>query len=250
MNTNINTEPDSFSHGKFYLCIRKFVRKKTPCLIVPWTAFKRLVWLVRYPTAASRFAKIHKTNYWASDESLSGEGSTMEATRDVRSALETFIVEYNVASMLDVPCGDFNWMQHVEMKIPYTGGDIVDALVIRNREIYGGSGRSFEVIDLRRSTLPRCGLVFTRDCLNHLSIPDIRLAISNIRASGAEFLAVTQFPGQTVNRSQESGFNYRELNFQLPPFNWPTPLAIYNESSHPGKHIAFWRPASLPEFNG
>jgi hypothetical protein len=246
MNKKVNQDPDSFAHGALYLRIRTVVRRHARFLIPPWTACKRVVWLIRYPTAASRFPKILESNYWASGESRSGEGSTLEATHDVRAALETFIGEHDVASMLDVPCGDFNWMRHVEMKIPYTGGDIVEALVIRNREMYGAPGRSFEVIDLSRSTLPRCELVFTRDCLNHLSIPDIHLAISNIRSSGAEYLAVTQFPQQTINRAQESGFNYRELNFQLPPFNWPSPLAIFNESSHPGKHIAFWRIQDIP----
>jgi hypothetical protein len=247
MNHNTEHEPDSFSHGRFYLIVRKIVRNHARFLIVPWTGFKRILWLIRYPTAASRFTKIHETNYWASGESRSGEGSTLDATQDVRAALEAFIVEHGVTSILDVPCGDFNWMRHVAMNIPYTGGDIVEAMILRNREMYGRKDRTFEVIDLTRTTLARCGLVFTRDCLNHLSIPDIRLAIGNIRASGAEFLAVTQFPQQTVNRAQETGFIYRELNFQLPPFNWPAPFAIFSERSHPGKHIAFWKTASLPQ---
>jgi hypothetical protein len=246
MNNRPNTDPDAFAHGTIYLAVRKIVRRHARFLIKPWTSFKRAVWFVRYPTAAGRFAKIHEINYWASGESRSGEGSTLEATTDVRHALERFIADYNVVSMLDVPCGDFNWMQHVDMKIPYTGGDIVEALITRNRELYGRAGRTFEIIDLTRSQLPRCALVFTRDCLNHLSIEDVTHAIANIRSTGAEYLAVTQFPEQTVNRNQESGFHYRELNFQIPPFNWPPPLAIFNETSHPGKHIAFWKISSLP----
>lgn len=246
MNHHPQTEPDAFSHGKLYLSVRRIVRRHMPFLITPWTVFKRIVWLVRYPTAASRFTKIHETNYWSSGESRSGEGSTLEATLDVRRALEEFIVEHRVASILDVPCGDFNWMRHVELRIPYVGGDVVEALITRNRKLYSAPGRTFEVIDLTRSTLPHNALVFSRDCLNHLSLADIGLAIASIRSSGAEYLAVTDFPCQSVNRNQESGFHYRELNFQLSPFNWPAPLATFNESSHPGKHIAFWRVASLP----
>ncbi len=239
-------DPDAFSHSTLYLCIRRIVRRHAHFLIKPWTTLKRAVWLIRYPTAAARFAKIHETNYWASRESRSGEGSTLEATADVRRALQKFIADYNVSSMLDVPCGDFNWMRHVEMRIPYIGGDIVEALITINRQIYGAPQRTFEVINLTSSKLPRCALMFTRDCLNHLSLSDIGLAIANIRSSGAEYLAVTHFPGQPVNRNQESGFHYRELNFEIAPFKWPPPLAILNESSHQGKHIAFWRVASLP----
>lgn len=242
-------EPDAFAHSSVYLKIRRVVRKNTPFLIGPWTAFKRIVWSIRYPTAASRFARIHATNYWANGESLSGEGSTMDATQYVREALAGFIREHQIPSILDVPCGDFNWMRHVEMDIPYFGGDIVEAIVARNRENHGTEMRKFEVIDLTSSKLPHCGLVFSRDCLNHLSIPDILQAVANIRSSGAEFIAVTQFPAQTVNRNQESGFNYRELNFHLAPFLWPEPVAIHDERLHLGKHIAFWRIADLPTGN-
>lgn len=245
MDQHPQAESDAFSHGKVYLSVRRIVRRHTPFLIAPWTAFKRMFWMVRYPTAASRFTRIHETNYWASSESRSGEGSTLEATRDVRRALEEFIADHRVTSILDVPCGDFNWMRYLELKVPYTGGDIVEALIARNRELYGSPGRTFEVIDLTRSELPCCSLVFTRDCLNHLSIEDITCAIANIRASGARYLAVTQFPEEMNNRNQESGFRYRAINFQLSPFNWPSPLSITKDSSHPGKYMAFWETARL-----
>jgi hypothetical protein len=247
MDGHTHTEADSFSHGKLYLFIRRVVRNHASFLIRPWTVFKRVIWVLRYPTAASRFAKIYETNYWANGESRSGEGSTLEATRDVRLALERFIIEHGVDSILDVPCGDFNWMQYTEIRVHYYGGDIVEELISCNQAQHGTASRSFAVIDLTRTQLPNCSLVFSRDCLNHLSISDIRLAIANIRRSGAEYLAVTQFPGQRVNKDQESGFNYRELNFRLPPFAWPNPSAIFAESSHPGKHIAFWKIATLPD---
>ncbi|RYG98900.1 MAG: class I SAM-dependent methyltransferase [Alphaproteobacteria bacterium] len=246
MSTTKNEDPDAFAHSHAYLSVRRFVRNNTPFLIAPWTAVKRLAWSIRYPTAASRFARIHETNYWANGESLSGEGSTMEATQHVREALEDFIREKQIPSMLDVPCGDFNWMRHVKMDIPYIGGDIVEAIALRNQANYGNERRKFQMIDLTKSKLPQCGLVFTRDCLNHLSIPDIQRAIANIKSSGADYIGVTQFPAQTVNKSQESGFTYRELNFRLAPFNWSEPVAIHDEKLHPGKHIAFWKTSDLP----
>ena len=105
---------------------------------------------------------------------------------------------------------------------------------------------SFQVIDLTRSKLPKCELVHTRDCLNHLSLPDIKAAIANICSSGATYIAITQFPAETVNRNQASGFTYRELNFRLAPFNWPEPVVLIDEESHPGKHLGFWRTSDLP----
>lgn len=249
MNHHDNQEPDAFAHGPFYLAARRFVRKYAPFLIAPWTAFKRMVWALRYPTAEARFKQIHKTNYWANSESLSGEGSTLEATRQAREAIVDFLRQQGVASMLDIPCGDFNWMKKVDLEIQYIGADIVDDLILRNQKEFSSDQRSFQVLDLSKGPLPRCELVFSRDCLNHLSFQDIEKALLNIRSSGARYLAVTQFPAQTLNRNQGSGFTYRELNFRLPPFNWPDPIAQYDEQFHPGKHLGFWRISDLPDGN-
>jgi hypothetical protein len=46
----------------------------------------------------------------------------------------TLLRQFEIHSLLDLPCGDFNWMQHVDLQgIKYTGGDIVEALVARIR---------------------------------------------------------------------------------------------------------------------
>ena len=246
MNTNQNQDPDAFAHGPFYLLVRRFIRKNSPFLIGPWTSLKRMIWLIRYRTPEERFRQIHSANYWANAESRSGEGSTLEATRRATQAIEEFVQTHEVRSMLDVPCGDFNWMKNVDLGIPYIGGDIVDALIADNEKRYANGMRKFQVIDLTKSKLPQCELVHTRDCLNHLSIPDIKSALTNICSSGATYIAITQFPAVTVNRNQASGFTYRELNFRLPPFNWPEPVILIDEESHPGKHLGFWRISDLP----
>jgi hypothetical protein len=246
MNVTQNQDPDAFAHGLIYLTARKIVRRHLPWLIRPWTKVKRLIWFIRYPTAESRFKQIHRTNYWANGESLSGEGSTLEATHYVRIALVEFIQKHQIGSLLDVPCGDFNWMKEVKLDIPYTGGDIVDELVARNQKIHATDKRRFLQINLTQTPLPKSDLLLSRDCLNHLSFQDIDRAIENIRASGVSYLAISQFPAVAGNRNQESGFTYRELNFCVAPFHWPPPLAQYDEQFHPGKHLAFWRIADLP----
>ena len=46
------------------------------------------------------------------------------------------------ASLLDAPCGDFNWMRHVPLGgVSYTGADVVPELIARNRRDYGRDGR-------------------------------------------------------------------------------------------------------------
>lgn len=233
------------THGPLYLAIRAFVRKNLPALIRPWTLCKRLYWLVRYPTAKKRFEKIYQTNYWASGQSYSGEGSTLDATTKVREALAGFIAEHGIRSMLDIPCGDFHWMKHVALPERYTGADLVESLIARNRAAHASPERIFEVLDFRNDPLPQCDLVFSRDCLNHLSLGDIDAVIANLKKSGARFFGVTQFPAVPANANQETGFTYRELDFCKPPFAWPPPLAAYPEDKE-GKMIAFWRVDDIP----
>ena len=75
------------------------------------------------------FTEIAKENFWTESESVSGIGSAMAQTAEIRRHLPDVFFRFNIQSMLDIPCGDFNWMQHIDLaNIQYTGGDIVKNL--------------------------------------------------------------------------------------------------------------------------
>ena len=57
-----------------------------------------------------RFTKIYKLNYWNNEESVSGSGSNLESTNNVRNKLPQLINQFEVTSILDAPCGDFRKM--------------------------------------------------------------------------------------------------------------------------------------------
>src|SRR5271157_5357504 len=54
---------------------------------------------------------------WAGSgaESVSGPGSTLEATKFLQRALPELIHEYGIKTMLDIPCGDGNWISQVDL---------------------------------------------------------------------------------------------------------------------------------------
>ena len=56
-----------------------------------------------------KFEAIYKYSYWRSrnDESLSGYGSSYKATKNLREELQNFIVNEDIQSLFDAPCGDF-----------------------------------------------------------------------------------------------------------------------------------------------
>jgi SAM-dependent methyltransferase len=204
-------------------------------MLVKRTAFRR-----RFRTTEERFTEIFRANHWRNVESASGFGSSLEATVQTRDALRELLDRYAITSLLDVPCGDFNWMQRVDFGGDYCGADIVPELVARNQRLFGGDRRRFIVLDVTRDPLPTSDLIFCRDCLNHLSLDEAVLALGNIAKSGSSHAALTHHPTTIVNRPQASGFDYRPLNLRLPPFNWPEPVEVWAEAE-PGKTLALWR---------
>ena len=176
----------------------------------------------------SVFEEIYHKNVWGNSESHSGHGSSASATRFLRTALSQLLSDLDVKSMLDVPCGDFNWMRLLDLRIDYFGADIVPQLIEANQRKYSRPGRAFGLLDVVKDPLPKADLVFSRDLLVHLSERDIRSALENILDSGATYLVATTFPSRDKNVDIPTG-PWRPLNLQRPPFSFPPPLRLINE---------------------
>lgn len=197
-----------------------------------------------------RFTRIYENSFWGEPDSASGPGSAREQTRTLVRELPLLFQRLGVRSVLDLPCGDFNWMREVDHCLDhYIGGDIVPALIEGNQARYGREGREFRLLDLTGDALPRVDLVLCRDVLVHLSYEDIGKALERVTASGSTWLLTTTFPDRTENRDIVSG-DWRTLNLQLPPFNLSAPEVILNEDCpEPGysdKSLGLWRIVSLP----
>lgn len=130
---------------------------------------------------AEIFSDYARSNKWGDKDSKSGKGSNLEATAEVRRVLPDLLRELGARSMLDVPCGDFFWMAHVDLAgIDYLGGDIVPELIAANRAAHARPGVDFQVVDLIRGPVPQADVIFVRDCLVHLSHDHVRAALANI----------------------------------------------------------------------
>lgn len=202
---------------------------------------------------AARFVRIERTNLWGAASSVSGLGSEDPATAAIRDALPALLQRLGARSLLDAPCGDAGWIGRLRLDLDYIGIDIVPSLIEANRRrVADGelSGR-FLVADMTRDVLPRADVVLCRDCLVHLSFDNIARAVARLRDSGAGFLLVTTFPEWECNRDCENG-DWRALNMQRAPFNWPAPCELINERCEEGgggwrdKSLGLWRLDRLP----
>jgi len=202
---------------------------------------------------AERFERIHKTNLWGADTSVSGVGSELDATAAIRERLPGLLKELGVRSMLDAPCGDHRWMASLNLELDrYVGVDIVPSIIQALQERHEGDARrSFLLADLTRDLLPRCDLVLSRDCLVHFSFATLARALRNLKASGAAWLLATTFPELERNEDIEDA-DWRPLNFECAPFNWPAPVETINErcteagGAYADKSLALWRLSDLP----
>ena len=203
----------------------------------------------------ARFARMYETNLWDGAESRSGVGSSLAATATVRAELPALLRSLGVRRLLDVPCGDFHWMAHVDLAAAgvaeYVGGDVVPALVAANRARHAAPGREFVEVDLTRGPLPRADAVLCRDCLVHLSFANVWRALAAIRASGATHLTTTTFTDRAANADVADG-DWRPLSLERAPFHFPPPAALLVErcdeegGAYADKSLGAWRVAELP----
>lgn len=187
------------------------------------------------------FEHIIKTHYWA--DVPCGSGSTVEFTELFRNTLPVIFKEYNITSMLDLPCGDHSWMSLVEFpkNFAYIGADIVEFMIEQNRVNY--PGKDFRVMDLSIDPLPAVDLLLCRDCLFHLDEVAINNVFRNIADSKIQYVLTTSYLLQYSNNININTGNFRPINLELEPFNLPEPIARFDDGI-PGniqRQLCLWR---------
>lgn len=163
------------------------------------------------------FTEVFDTKRWKHKETHSGKGST----QNLRKQLPFLFNKFNIKSVLDAPCGDFNWLRSVvqHTEIHYTGGDIVSELVKINNEKYQSSNINFIVIDITKDTLPDADLMICRDCLFHLSNNSIFDFFHNfIRSNIPYLLTTTHYNGDFKNLDISDG-GFRKIDLFSSPYN-------------------------------
>ena len=156
-------------------------------------------------------------------ETKSGRGSTLQSTSKVRPALEALFRRLKIKTLLDAPCGDFNWMQRVDLTgIRYCGLDIIDEIIADNVAKYSRDDREFHVADLTKDPLPAADLMLCRDCTFHLPIENVWQILENFAASGTRYLLLTTHTDGS-NQDMPVPGSFRSRDFLAAPFNFVRP---------------------------
>jgi hypothetical protein len=170
-------------------------------------------------------------------------------------AIKLVIKKYKIKSIIDIPCGDFNWMSSLDMgNIDYKGFDIVRSVIKENNKKYKKPNVNFDYSDIINSELPKGDLILVRDCLVHFSLKDIKKSIFRIKQSKSTYLLSTSFVNLEKNTDIYTG-DWRPINLEKEPINFPKPIIIINEKCsemdgiYSDKSICLWKINKLPDLN-
>ncbi len=171
------------------------------------------------------FTHHYQQNEWGDQESISGPGSTLEYTANLSQKLPELCERLGVRTLLDAPCGDFNWVREIawQSELTYLGGDIVASLVTSNTQHHATPQRSFRELDIIRDPLPAADMWMCRHCLIHLSNADIFAVVANFLRSDIKYLLTTSHLAEEGNFDIATG-SFHPLRLQSAPFNFGEPL--------------------------
>jgi len=186
------------------------------------------------------FEDIIKNNRWTKHPC--GPGSTMKYTTNLREKLVPFLQSHNIKSILDLPCGDFSWMNTtgISSTLDYIGADIVEPMIQSNKEKYPGV--DFRVLDLTTDPLPSVDLLFCRDCLLHLSFADIDRVFKNISNSKIKYVLMSSWFEDATNERDIVTGKWRYIDFTKSPYNFNTgsPAITDWHQGFPKREMMLW----------
>lgn len=167
------------------------------------------------------FTTIYKTNAWGCQETVSGPGATEAKTKVLRQTLLHTLQLLGVRSLVDIGCGDLNWMklEHFsDVSIRYIGVDIVDDVIRENQNQNCDTNKVFQQMDVLDDPPETADCWFARDFLGQYSFSSIIRFFRKFLESTSKMLALTSIACST-NSDAEDG-SYRPLNLSLPPFEF------------------------------
>lgn len=174
------------------------------------------------------FDHIFRNRYWGDFESVSGIGSRLAQTENIRMQLPILFNTYLIETLFDAPCGDLNWMRDVLNKtsINYIGGDIVPEVVRIAERNSPNPSFQFRVFDITSDDFPKADMWLCRDVLFHLSYSNIWKSLENFCRSEIPMMLVTTHTDNDIKNRNITTGDFRYINLLKPPFLLPEQMII------------------------
>lgn len=175
------------------------------------------------PSPADVFTRVYETGLWGKDEQgngTSGSGSTLENATEYIVFLNKFIQRNQIKTVVDIGCGDWEVMKHVDLSgVEYIGVDVVPSIIQRNIEKYASSHVHFIVADCIQDPLPKADLLLCKDVFNHLPNDLVFKVIDRFR-NYRHILVTTDVEAATLTSGNGNIVlgDWRSIDLSAPPF--------------------------------
>lgn len=170
-------------------------------------------------------------------ESVNGPGSDMAQAGRLVTWLPELFRRHHINTILDAPCGDWNWMQYVSLEgFGYLGWDADPKLIEANTRRFGPM---FSCVNILTASIPKADVIICRDYLAHLPNEYLLQALDSFRASGSTYLLASTYPGASNERPYDpnmyvwSGYYEMDHDLEKPPFSMAAPLESIEEAPGP-----------------
>lgn len=177
--------------------------------------------------AAKQFVKFSQNETF---ESISGPGSSIKNTIEARNLIKKTIEKYNIKSILDLGCGDWNWFRLINLEgISYEGWDACEDMITSNQLNFKEDNINFKTYDIVLSEYPDVDLIICRDVLFHMPT---NLASKIIKKSkfASKYFISTSFREVELNKGigLNNDWGYYPINLNATPFNLEPFEITYN----------------------
>ena len=201
--------------------------------------------------SAKKFVEMKRRH---NEESLSGPGSWIAVTGDAVNFIDYVIKKYNIKSILDLGCGDWNWFNKVDLSnCSYIGWDADELMIGDNQSEYGAENISFFVKDIFNNEYPPVDLIICRDVLFHVELELSTKLINNVKQKSKFFLSTCH---RNINHNSGikkycniEGWGFFDINLNTTPFNLlDREIEYQHESKLPRRGPPLRRYLSLYDF--
>ncbi len=214
--------------------------------------YKRLEILNKRRTTEEVFTRYWMKNHWKNKESKSGDGSTLEYTESIRNEIPVLIKSLSVKSILDAPCGDFNWFKEITLpeNVKYIGADIVKEMIEDLSKNFSNKSRSFVSINVIEDKLPNSDIWLCRDLVFHLPEKNVFQLIENFINSDISYLLITSHTSSDVKNKDIVTGGFRLVNLLKHPYNLPRPETKIKDyiDGFPERHLLLYTKNSLEKW--
>jgi len=163
------------------------------------------------------FNKYYSTNAWIGGGS--GSGSTAENTIAYREFLSSFLRQFEIKSVVDLGCGDWQFSRLIDWSgIDYLGIDVSE-IVLKNTKTFTGSNVRFANMDALSGDLPAADLLIVKDVIQHWSNSDIAHLIPALKRYKYALITNTSHKNtKRINENIRPGA-CRPVDLSAEPFN-------------------------------